>query len=198
MSADLYVVGNKVNVPDASLVSRHEANDIIVFVGKMNYEPNVVAVTYFAGHIFPKLLLHYPGLRFVIVGTHPDARVMELAKKNGVEVTGYVDSIEPYYQRATIVVAPMLTGAGIQNKIIQAMSYGCCVVTTSIGAEGLDIRRGEIAVVDGEDNMVDMLLSLLGDRDKRREMGRLAREYVVNNLSGKVIGEQFWKFMDGK
>ncbi len=198
MSANLYVVGNKVNIPDVSLLSRHESGDCIVFIGKMNYEPNVVAVTYFAERIFPNLLTRFPHLRFIIVGAHPDARVQKLTERKEITVTGYVDSLAPYYQKATIVVAPMLTGAGIQNKIIQAMSYGCCVVTTSIGAEGLDIQRGEIAIADGEEDMSRTILSLLGDVEKRREMGQLAREYVIDNLSEKVIGEQFWKFMNGK
>ena len=197
MCKKVYVVGNKVNIPDCSLISQHNSKDCsLVFVGKMSYEPNVVAVTYFAEHVLPDLLKHYPQLKFMIVGAHPDMRVQKLAEKEGVQVTGYVDSIEPYFQNATIVVAPMLTGAGIQNKIIQAMSYGCCVVTTTIGAEGLNIQHNEIAIANGNGEIKQVILSLLSDVNKRREMGRLAREYVINNLSDEVIGKQFWAFIE--
>lgn len=191
------MIGNKVEIPDDILVSKHESDGILVFVGKMNYEPNVVAVTWFAEHVLPKLLVTYPNLQFQIVGAHPEKRILRLSDNPNIQVTGFVESIEPYFQRATIVVAPMLTGAGIQNKIIQAMSYGCCVVTTSIGAEGLTINHNEIAVWDDEDKMVNGIKLLLSDREKRASMGKVARKYVMDNLSPKVITEQFWTFMEG-
>ena len=191
------MVGNKVEIPNDIFVSKHESDGILVFVGKMNYEPNVVAVTWFAEHVLPKLLVTYPNLQFQIVGAHPEKRIQRLSDKPNIQVTGFIESIEPYFQRATIVIAPMLTGAGIQNKIIQAMSYGCCVVTTSIGAEGLTINHNEIAVWDNEDKMVNGIKLLLSDREKRASMGKLARQYVIDNLSSKVIAEQFWTFMEG-
>ena len=197
MEKEIYVVGNKVEIPNDIFVSKHESDGILVFVGKMNYEPNVVAVTWFAEHVLPKLLVTYPNLQFQIVGAHPEKRIQRLCDKPNIQVTGFVESIEPYFQRATIVIAPMLTGAGIQNKIIQAMSYGCCVVTTSIGAEGLTINHNEIAVWDNEDKMVNGIKLLLSDREKRASMGKLARQYVIDNLSSKVIAEQFWTFMEG-
>ena len=76
------------------------------------------------------------------------------------------------------------------------MSYGCCVVTTPIGAEGLTINHNEIAVWDGEDKIVSGIKMLLSNREKRITMGKLARQYVIDNLSPKVIERQFWTFMD--
>ena len=76
------------------------------------------------------------------------------------------------------------------------MSYGCCVVTTTIGAEGLNIQHNEIAIANGDGEIKQVILSLLSDVNKRREMGRLAREYVINNLSDEVIGKQFWAFIE--
>lgn len=196
MARTIHVVGNKVHIPDESRMSKHDGNNMIIFVGKMSYEPNIVATTYFVNQVFPKLLEKYPSLQFVIVGANPDSRVIELANQKNVLVTGYVDSIELYYQKSTIVVAPMLTGAGIQNKILQAMSYGCCIVTTSIGAEGLNICNEEIVIVNEVEKMVGVISSLLIDSSKRRTMGKLARTYVVEHLSESVISKQFWKFMN--
>lgn len=190
------MVGNKVEIPNDIFVSKHESDGILVFVGKMNYEPNVVAVTWFAEHVLPKLLVTYPNLQFQIVGAHPEKRIQRLSDNPNIQVTGFVESVEPYFQNATIVVAPMLTGAGIQNKIIQAMSYGCCVVTTPIGAEGLTINHNEIAVLGSESEMIDGIANLLINREKRIEMGRSARQYVIDNLSTEVIAKQFWSFMD--
>ena len=142
----------------------------------------------------PKLLVKHPHLKFKIVGAHPDNRVRQLESEN-VHVVGFVDSLEPFFQGATIVVAPMLTGAGIQNKILQAMSYGCCVVTTPIGAEGLIIKHNEIGVFSNADEMAEGINSLLEDRKKRVEMGDSARQYIIENMSDRNIAEQFWAFM---
>lgn len=134
-------------------------------------------------------------MKFIIVGANPDDRVKELAKIEGVIVTGFVDSVEPYFKDSTIVVAPMLTGAGIQNKIIQAMSYGCCVATTSIGAEGLEINNDEIEILNSAEDWINGLSLLLNNRKQRIDKGRLARQYVIDNLSPQIISRQFWKFI---
>ncbi len=197
MEKEIYVIGNKVEIPDDILISKHETDGVLLFVGKMNYEPNVVAVTWFAERVFPKLLVTYPNLQFQIVGAHPEKRIQRLSDTSNIQVTGFVASIEPYFQRATIVVAPMLTGAGIQNKIIQAMSYSCCVVTTPIGAEGLTISHNEIAIWGDEEKMVDGIRMLLSNREQRVAMGKAARQYVIANLSPNVIAKQFWNFLEG-
>lgn len=184
-----------VKIPDIGATALHESDDNIIFVGKMSYEPNIVATTYFSTRIFPSLKVHYPDLKFIIVGANPDDRVKELMKIEGVIVTGFVDSVEPYFKDSTIVVAPMLTGAGIQNKIIQAMSYGCCVATTTIGAEGLEINHEEIEILNSADEWINGLSLLLKNRERRIAMGRLARKYVIANLSPQIISQQFWNFI---
>lgn len=192
----IHTVGNMVNVPPVESIAKHNSNDQIIFVGKMSYEPNVVAVTFFSTKIFPNLKNKFPNLHFYIIGANPDSRVKKLSEIEGIVVTGFVDSIEPYFQNSTIVVAPMLTGAGIQNKIIQAMSYGCCVATTSIGAEGLIIEKNEIAIYNTEEDWISGVEKLLLDVNERKVLGRKARDYVKNNLSKDVIAKQFNAFIE--
>lgn len=196
MSKIIYNVGNMVDIPDSNHTASHNKENKIIFVGKMSYEPNIVAVNYFATKIFPELKILYPNLNFTIIGANPDIRVKKLAEIEGVDVTGFVESVEPYFQDSTIVVAPMLTGAGIQNKIIQAMSYGCCVATSSIGAEGLTIKKGEIAIFDSDSEWIAGLKKLLAKSNIRKEMGCKARDYVKNNLSKEIIANQFWNFIN--
>ena len=196
MSKVIHNVGNMVDIPDENRIATHQSKDQVIFVGKMSYEPNIVAVNYFATKIFPELKKLYTDLKFTIIGANPDNRVKKLTEIDGITVTGFVDSVEPYFQNSTIVVAPMLTGAGIQNKIIQAMSYGCCVATSSIGAEGLSINNDEIAIYNNDTEWISGLKSLLSDINIRKEMGGKARDYIINNLSKDIIAEQFWKFID--
>lgn len=196
MANIIYNVGNMVEIPDEQSIACHTNENQLIFVGKMSYEPNIIAVNYFAKKIFPKLRLLYPNIRFTIVGTNPDKKVLRLSEIDGIYVTGFVESISPFFQKSTIVVAPMLTGAGIQNKIIQAMSYGCCVATTSIGAEGLNITNKEIAIFNNENEWVDGIQRLLSSQTIRHEMGIRAREYIKNNLSYEAISNQFWNFID--
>lgn len=196
MKKDIFVVGNLVDLPVETLLSKHDSDNIVLFVGKMSYEPNVIAVSYFAHKIFPILKSRFKQLKFIIAGANPDQRVVELEKITGIQVTGFVETLIPYFQKATVVIAPMLTGAGIQNKIIQAMSFACCVATTPIGAEGLDIRNNEIAVFSTDDEWIIGLENLLIDRQERKAMGLKARTYVEENLSRDSISKQFDSFID--
>ena len=192
----IHNVGNMVEIPNDDYIALHQNNNNIMFLGKMSYEPNIVAVNYFASTIFPKIKAIYPSMRFTIIGASPDIRVKKLTEIEGISVTGFVESVEPYFQSSTIVVAPMLTGAGIQNKIIQAMSYGCCVATSPIGAEGLTINNEEIAIYKDDQEWISGILKLLSNVNIRKEMGKKARDYIKSNLSKEKIAEQFWKFID--
>lgn len=192
----IVVINNYVDIPEESKLCRHNNDNVILFLGKMDYEPNVTAVKYFAEDVFPQLKLAFPRIEFVIIGANPSDEVLTLAYKEGIKITGYVESTAPYFQDATIVVAPMLSGAGVQNKIIQAMSYGCCVATTDIGAEGLDVRGGDLAIFNGTKEWVEGLCELLLNREIRLKCGKLARETVKNTLSKEIIFKQFCEMLD--
>jgi len=197
MRTEIYTVGNYTDIPHAGKLCSHTGQNTLVFVGKMDYDPNIVAMTWFVRKVFPELLKDNPVLKLLIVGAFPHPKVLRLAEENkNVEVTGMVESIEPYYNKLTIFIAPMLTGAGVQNKIIQAMSYSCCVATTPTGAEGLNIRNNEIAILNGKQEWVDGLKSLLKSPATRVEMGIKARQYVIANLSPESIEKEFWNFFD--
>lgn len=196
MNKKIYTVGNMVDIPDDTVVATHKVNDCIIFVGKMSYEPNIVAVTHFALNIFPKLKEKIPSLTFKIIGANPDIKVTKLERVEGVEVTGFVDTVDPYFMDSTIVVAPMLTGAGIQNKIIQAMSHACCVATSPIGAEGLQINDEEIAIYASDEEWINGILGLWDNPMKRKIMGEKARKYVIGNLSKEIIASQFENFIN--
>lgn len=190
------IIGNYVNIPEESKVCKHHSSDILMFLGKMDYEPNITAVTHFVKFIFPELKKKYGQLKFLIVGARPTKDILALSKEEGVEVTGFVESTEPYFQNATVVIAPMLSGAGVQNKIIQAMSYGCCVATTTIGAEGIQLKGNEIAIFNSDHEWNEGLTRLFEDSSLRLKMGKEARQTIKDTLSKDIVFNQFKKLID--
>lgn len=191
--SEIIVINNYVDFPDESKICKHTSTDIIMFLGKMDYEPNITAVSHFVKNVFPELKNNHPHLKFIIVGAKPTKGIQELSQFDGIDVTGFVESTEPYFQDATIVIAPMLSGAGVQNKIIQAMSYGCCVATTDIGAEGLTLQGNDLEILNTDKEWISGLTDLLSDKEKRKKIGMNARQTIQNTLSKEIVFQQFQK-----
>ncbi|MCR4601983.1 MAG: glycosyltransferase family 4 protein [Prevotella sp.] len=194
-TADITVIENYTVIPDnRQLVNDPDAHNV-VFVGAMNYEPNVTAVTYFCKQILPQLQVRYPDLKFYIVGKTPTSAVKSLQSEH-VIVTGWVDDIWDYLKIASVVVAPMLSGSGIQNKILQALSVGACVVTTSIGMEGLEPDEGQPFVADGDEAMIEKICYLFENAELRKQQGSKSVEYIRRHYSMEVIREKFRVFLE--
>lgn len=194
----MYVINNMANI----ILNRPKKNNqmdkqknMIVFLGKMSYEPNIVAVTHFVKTIYPFIQQYNKNITFYIVGINPTEAVLKLQTHTGVVVTGYVEDPIEFLLKAKVVIAPMITGAGIQNKIIQAMAVGCSVVTTPIGSEGLCIEHNEISIVEANHEFAEEIIRLLNDNDSREEMGKRAKEYVKNNLSINCVMKKFDEFI---
>lgn len=188
---DIQVVGNMADISE--YVQETEGHNL-VFIGKMSYAPNILAVSNFVKNILPFIRNKIPDVTFYIVGASPGKDVLKLHDGKNVIVTGFVENINEYFNLASIIVAPMLSGAGIQNKIIQAMGSGKCVVTTPIGAEGL-IIKDEIAIETNDKDMVKKIIYLLNHKNVRNAMGQDARKYVQQNLSYDAISQQFYKLV---
>lgn len=190
---NINVIFNSVTIPIPKIVEENPYT--LSFIGKMSYEPNIVAVKNFVKNIFPLILEDFPETKFYIVGANPTKEVLSLQSSN-IIVTGFVDEVETYMQQSSIVIAPMLTGAGIQNKILQAMSLKCCVVTTTIGAEGLSIKNNEISIANGNINIANAIKKLIENKEERISMGKKAFDYIVNNFSDEKVFEDFKEFID--
>jgi polysaccharide biosynthesis protein PslH len=135
----------------------------IVFTGSMDWEPNIDAVEYFCHDIFPSVLAQFPDARFQIVGRNPYPRVKKLASTS-VEVTGTVPSVAEYLRNATVVIVPLRIGGGTRLKIFEAMAMRKALVSTSIGAEGLDVTSGkDCLIADDALSFASAILAILRD-----------------------------------
>lgn len=165
----------------------------IVFMGKMDYAPNVDAVCHFADNIFGELKERYPKLEFQIIGGGPAEEVRKRAQQDGIELMGFVDNPARILQEATLVIAPMISGSGLQNKIVQAMYLGCTVVTTPVGADGLSgVTNQELVIAEDDSQMLlKMTYFLSEDADEERQrIGQNARAYISRNYSYEKIHRQ--------
>jgi glycosyltransferase involved in cell wall biosynthesis len=141
---------------------------LIVFTGSMDWEPNIDAVEYFCREIFPSVLAAFPNARFQIVGRNPHSRVRKLASSS-VEVTGTVPSVAEYLRNATVVIVPLRIGGGTRLKIFEAMAMRKAMVSTSIGAEGLDVTSGkDCLLADDVQSFAAAILAVLRDPTLRR------------------------------
>jgi glycosyltransferase involved in cell wall biosynthesis len=147
---------------------------IVMFLGSMDWEANIDAVDYFCRDIWPAVRRAVPGARFRIVGRAPHARVLRLASAS-VEVTGRVASVIDYLKDTAVFVVPLRIGGGTRLKIFEAMAAERAVVSTSIGAEGLDVRDGQdIVLADSPDRFSEAVIGLLRDRERRHQLGQAA------------------------
>jgi polysaccharide biosynthesis protein PslH len=158
----------------------------IVFTGSMDWEPNVDAVAYFCSEIFPQIRAEFPQAVFQIVGRNPQFSVKQLAS-NFVEVTGTVPSVSKYLNEASVMVVPLRVGGGTRLKIFEAMAVGKAVVSTSIGAEGLDVQSGrDLILADDAQSFAEAVCLLLRDAQCRRgyeqAAAKVAAQYDWSNI----------------
>ncbi len=114
-----------------------------------------------------------------MVGKDPPAEILALGSQSNIEVTGTVSDIRPFLQKATVAVAPLTYGAGIQNKVLEAMACGTPVVTTPKAVAALDIAHGrELLVAETEEQFAEAALALLNQPEVGRQIGMNGRLYV--------------------
>jgi polysaccharide biosynthesis protein PslH len=170
-------------------------NPLVLFVGAMDWEPNVDAVNYFCADIWPLVLAKVPEARFRVVGRNPDHRVKAL-ESPFIKVTGRVPSVVEHLREGAVVVVPLRVGGGTRIKIYEAMATGKAVVSTSIGAEGLDVHHGsDIVLADDAAMFAESVIQLLQDADARGRLGKSAR-HLASKYGWPVIGAEFGQVLE--
>jgi sugar transferase (PEP-CTERM/EpsH1 system associated) len=187
-SENIHVLGNGMDCSAFHPASNKVSNSspVFLFTGVMDYKPNVDAVVWFANSCWQDISDKYPGARFIIAGMTPNNEVLKLSDMQGIEVTGYVDDILPYYHSADIFVAPFRLARGVQNKILQAFSCSLPVVATPMGAEGIMCKQGEdILLALQPEDFLQQIDKLLDSPDLAKSLGENARDLTMKHYSWK-------------
>lgn len=161
----------------------------VLFVGAMNRPENEDAVTWFMIHVWPHVLAAVPSARFVIAGAHPTPRLTKLVAESAqVELTGFVHSFDQVYADASVSVVPLRSGAGVKFKTVEAMMQGVPVVTTTVGAEGIDAQQLLTAIEDGPDAFAAAVVTQL--RTPNTKLAQQAQEWAQGVYGVKAFSER--------
>jgi len=154
----------------------------LVFVGVLNYKPNVDGIIWFAREVMPQLLARVKDIKLKIVGRHATEQVQDLNSLPGVEVVGSVPDVRKYLSEAATVIAPLRMGRGVQSKVLEAMASGRAVVCSPAAAEGIEAQDGQhLLVADSPSQWVEKIQQVLSDpalRTKLAVMGRAQMEKI--------------------
>ncbi len=184
----VWLVNNGIDVadyanPPAERVNLHRP--ALVFTGLMDYRPNVDAIRWFTESVMPYIARD---AHLYIVGNRPNRRVRALARHPRIHVTGFVQDVLPYLHEATVFIVPLRIGSGTRLKLLQAMSAGCAIVSTSVGAMGLNAEDDwELMLADDAVVFAESINFLLGDAVKRAQLTTAGRSFVAQNFDWAVL-----------
>lgn len=191
------VIPNGVDTTYFKLSTEGNEPNSLVFTGMMNWLPNVDAMLYFCKHILPLIEKEVAGVKLYIVGRNPLEKVKELGKEHNIVVSGAVDDIRPYVRRSSVVIVPLRIGGGTRLKILEAMSMGKPVVSTSIGCEGLEVIHGEnIIIADTSSEFAVRTIDLLKGNIPISKLGENGRKLVCEKYDWEKIGQKLCRIYE--
>jgi glycosyltransferase involved in cell wall biosynthesis len=169
----------------------------ILFVGGFQHPPNIDAAISLVKEVMPAVWRELGDVRVTIVGSHPPPEVQVLASSR-VDVTGWVEDLQPLLDGARLMLAPLRYGAGMKGKITQALSVGLPVVTTPIGAEGLEGHEDDaMLIADDPQQLSAETIRAYRDPELWRELSRAGQELILAHCSTQVISERLGELLDG-
>jgi glycosyltransferase involved in cell wall biosynthesis len=196
-AARVSVVHNGVDLPGFASDSAEGHRFRLVFVGQMSYHANSEAALWFAREVWPSVRERHPEWRLTLVGSNPPPSLLALREQPGIEVTGTVPDVKPYYREALAAIVPLHTGGGTRLKILEAMAASVPVVSTELGAEGLPVVSGEnLILVKNRTQWLEALESVTGNAEVRTRLIRAARDTVAD-FDWDVLGRSLFEIYNG-
>ena len=170
----------------------------LVFTGSMDWLPNEDAIRYFTEEIMPRIKREIPEVTLTVVGRNPYPSLLELAKKDpSIMVTGRVDDVRPYMERAAAYIVPLRIGGGTRLKIFEAMAMEKAIVSTTIGAEGLPVKDGaELLLADTAEFFAESIVTVLNDKELANRLGSRAAATVRQQFGWEKVAQRFGKLCE--
>lgn len=181
--------------PDAS--DRGDPSTLL-FLGSLDWDPNLEAIRWFLGNVWPLVRRAVPGARFQVAGSNPPKGLPEQLAAEGVRFLGRVPVAREFLASGAAMVVPLLAGGGVRVKILEAMALGVPVVSTRLGATGVDAREGdEILLADAPGPLAEACAALLIDRARAVAVGRAGRRRVLQSFDADGVGRDLLRFLSG-
>jgi polysaccharide biosynthesis protein PslH len=185
---NLPIIPIAVEVADIQPVQRHPNAQGMLSMATMYWPPNIDGVLWFAREVLPLIRRDEPDAPFYIVGARPPAEVRALTIDATIEVTGYVDDPRPYLKSSALMLVPLRAGGGMRVKILEALARGIPVVSTSIGAEGIDVTHGEhMLIADEPADFAAAVVQLLRDRAFADQLASNGRRHAIARYDWRAV-----------
>jgi glycosyltransferase involved in cell wall biosynthesis len=187
----LRVIPNGVDTNYFSPSGQDPDQPTLTFIGNYEYEPNVDAALRLARRIFPYVQHRVPGAKLLLVGRAPPAALRELAS-DSIQVTGPVVDVRPYLDRTLIFVSALRIGAGLKNKLLEAMAMQKAIVATPLSCDGIAVQHEQhLLIADSSDDIAKAVVRLVKDGDLRHRLGLAGRELVEKQYTWHRVGIQY-------
>lgn len=157
----------------------------LLFVGNMGYEPNDIAAHYILDKIYPAIRKIIPEIEILIAGARPSRSLLKY-QSDTVHITGWIDDIRVAYNEGGIFIAPLFSGSGLQNKILEAMAMELPVITTSIVNNSIGVHKDNFIEANDVEEFVRGIVKLSKDKGLRKELGDKGREFVLQHFTWKA------------
>lgn len=174
-------------------IENYEIKNYVSFIGKMDYQPNIDAVKWYLENVQSKI---DDKVGFLIIGADPTDELYSIAKKfKNVKITGFVDNPFILLCSGIAVVAPMQTGGGIQNKVLEAMALGKVNIISTLTAKSIvDAKDGEhFIIADTPEQYCETIISVKSNPDKYKQIGKNARKHISDKFTWKAFEDQYIK-----
>lgn len=178
-------------------VHRDEHSNNVLSIATMFWPPNVDSMLYFYKDIFPLVLREVPDCRLTIAGQRPVPSIQALSADPRVAVTGYVDDVRTVARDCGVFIVPLLSGSGLRQKILNALAMGLPIVSTSIGAEGIEVVPGEnVLIADTPQEFARAVVAVLRDPELATRLGESGRQLVRDKYSRESVCSRLLSILD--
>ncbi|HPA46891.1 MAG TPA: glycosyltransferase family 4 protein [bacterium] len=191
-SAPIEIIQNGVNTEEFVPQTRGDvALPRCIITGSLFYFPNIDAIRYYEQEIWPRVRMRVRGIKTEIIGARPTPEINSLNDKLGLIVKANVKRMSDQLYQEDVYVCPLRVGAGMRNKLLEAMAAGMAVVTSPLGCEGLGVRHNEhVIVAENPAQFAEAIVQLVNNPEFRTKLGMQARQYVEQNHHLDIIGEK--------